>query len=79
MTVMLVVTMMMVLPVILIVLVFGVRCGRLQTESRRTKQHGGRIECTLEVEKGAEFRVVLPAVELKLVAPEFAEVSLDAA
>jgi len=39
--VMLVVTMMMVLPVILIVLVFGVRCGRLQSESRRTKQHDG--------------------------------------
>jgi len=36
-----VVTVMMVLPVILIVLVFGVRCGRLQTESRRTKQHDG--------------------------------------
>ncbi|HEX5603537.1 MAG TPA: ATP-binding protein, partial [Pyrinomonadaceae bacterium] len=42
-------------------------------------EHGGRIECTLEVEKGAEFRVVLPAVEFKSVAPEFAEVSLDAA
>jgi len=42
-------------------------------------EHGGRIECTLEVEKGAEFRVVLPAVEVKSVAPEFAEVRLDAA
>ena len=42
-------------------------------------EHGGRIECTLEVEKGAEFRVVLPAVEIKAVVPEFAEVSLDAA
>ena len=42
-------------------------------------EHGGRIECTFEVEKGAEFRVVLPAVEVKAVAPEFAEVSLDAA
>jgi two-component system, NtrC family, sensor kinase len=42
-------------------------------------EHGGRIECTLEVEKGAEFRVVLPAVEVKSVAPEYAEVSLDAA
>jgi len=41
MTVMLVVTMMMVLPVILIVLVFRIRRGRLQTESRRTKQHDG--------------------------------------
>jgi uncharacterized membrane protein len=36
MPVMAVVTM-MVLPVILIVLVFGIRRGRLQTESRRTK------------------------------------------
>jgi hypothetical protein len=36
MTVMAVVTMMM-LPVILIVPVFGIRCGRLQTEGRRTK------------------------------------------
>ena len=41
MPVMLVVTMMMVLPVILIVLVFGARCARLHTESRRTKQHDG--------------------------------------
>jgi hypothetical protein len=40
-TVMLVVTMMMMLPVILIVPVFGIRCGRLQTEGRRTKQHDG--------------------------------------
>jgi signal transduction histidine kinase len=42
-------------------------------------EHGGRIECTMEVEKGAEFRVVLPAVEVKSVATEFAEVSFDAA
>ena len=42
-------------------------------------EHGGRIDCTMEVEKGAEFRVVLPAVEVKSVMPEFAEVSLDAA
>ena len=41
MTVMLVVTMMMLLPVILVVLVFRVRCGRLQPESRRAKQHDG--------------------------------------
>jgi hypothetical protein len=34
----------------------------------------------LEVERGAEFRVVLPVVELKSVAAaEFVEVSLDAA
>jgi signal transduction histidine kinase len=43
-------------------------------------EHGGRIDCVLEVEKGAEFRVVLPVVELKAVtAAEFVEVSLDAA
>ena len=43
-------------------------------------EHGGRIDCTLEVERGAEFRVVLPVVELKIVtAPEFAEVRVDAA
>lgn len=42
-------------------------------------EHGGRIDCTMEVERGAEFRVVLPAVEVKSVMPEFAEVSLDAA
>ncbi len=41
-------------------------------------EHGGRIDC-MEVERGAEFRVVLPAVEVKTVAPELAEVSLDAA
>jgi len=40
MTVMPVVTMMM-LPVILIVLLFRIRRTRLQTESRRTKQHDG--------------------------------------
>jgi signal transduction histidine kinase len=42
-------------------------------------EHGGRIDCMLEVQKGAEFRVVLPVVEPKTVAPEFAEVSFDAA
>ena len=43
-------------------------------------EHGGRIDCVLEVERGAEFRVVLPVVELKSVAvAEFVEVSLDAA
>jgi hypothetical protein len=41
MTMMAVVTTMVVLPIILIVLVFGIRRGRLQTESRRTKQHDG--------------------------------------
>lgn len=43
-------------------------------------EHSGRIDCVLEVEKGAEFRVLLPVVESKAVlAPEFAEVKLDAA
>jgi signal transduction histidine kinase len=43
-------------------------------------EHSGRIDCVMEVEKGAEFRVVLPVVEPRIVtAPEFAEVSLDAA
>ncbi len=42
-------------------------------------EHGGKIEC-VEVEKGAEFRLVLPVAEARLVAPaEFAEVSLDVA
>jgi len=42
-------------------------------------EHGGSIHCVMEVENGAEFRVVLPVVEAKSAAPEFAEVSLDAA
>jgi signal transduction histidine kinase len=42
-------------------------------------EHGGRIDCIMEVEKGAEFRVVLPVVQPESVAPEFTEVSLDAA
>jgi len=33
----------------------------------------------MEVEKGAEFRVVLPVVEVKYGAPGLTEVSLDAA
>ncbi|HET6972865.1 MAG TPA: ATP-binding protein [Pyrinomonadaceae bacterium] len=41
-------------------------------------EHGGKIEY-VEVENGAEFRVVLPIVEAKSVAAEFVEVSLDAA
>jgi nitrogen-specific signal transduction histidine kinase len=41
-------------------------------------EHGGRIEC-VEVEKGAEFRVVLPVAEAKSMTAGFAEVSLDAA
>jgi signal transduction histidine kinase len=42
-------------------------------------EHGGRIDCMFEVEKGAEFRVLLPVFESKSFAQEFAEVSLDAA
>jgi len=42
-------------------------------------EHGGRIECITDVEKGAEFRVVLPVVQPESVAPEFTEVNLDAA
>jgi signal transduction histidine kinase len=42
-------------------------------------EHGGRIECVMEVETGAEFRLVLPVVEARSGLPEFAEVSFDAA
>jgi two-component system, NtrC family, sensor kinase len=41
-------------------------------------EHGGRIEC-LEVEKGAEFRVILPVVAAGSELPELTEVTLDAA
>jgi signal transduction histidine kinase len=42
-------------------------------------EHGGKIDC-VEIEKGAEFRVVLPVADAKSeTAAEFAEVSLDAA
>lgn len=41
-------------------------------------EHRGRIDC-LEVEKGAEFRVLLPVVAAKSEVPEFTEVRLDAA
>ena len=42
-------------------------------------EHGGKIDC-VEIEKGAEFRVVLPIADAKSVtAAEFAEVRLDAA
>jgi signal transduction histidine kinase len=37
--------------------------------------HGGEIDCVMEVQQGAEFRVVLPAVT----SPKSTEVSLDAA
>jgi two-component system, NtrC family, sensor kinase len=42
-------------------------------------EHGGRIECVMEVEQGAEFRVVLPVVEARAAIAGFAEVSADAA
>jgi len=42
-------------------------------------EHGGRIECITDVEKGAEFRVVLAVVQPESVASEFTEVNLDAA
>ena len=41
-------------------------------------EHGGTIDC-IDVEKGAEFQIMLPAVEAKLRVREFAEVSVDAA
>jgi signal transduction histidine kinase len=42
-------------------------------------EHGGKIDC-VEIEKGAEFRVLLPIADAKSVtAAEFAEVRLDAA
>ena len=41
-------------------------------------EHGGKIE-SVEVEIGAAFRVVLPVVDAKFVAPGFAEVRFDAA
>jgi signal transduction histidine kinase len=42
-------------------------------------EHGGKIDCVMEVEQGAEFRVVLPVVEARSATPEFAKVSFDAA
>jgi signal transduction histidine kinase len=41
-------------------------------------EHGGKIGC-VEVENGAEFRVVLPVADAKPVSVEFAEVSVNAA
>jgi signal transduction histidine kinase len=41
-------------------------------------EHGGQIECVTEVRKGAEFRVMLPAIAM-MAASEFTGVSLDAA
>ncbi len=42
-------------------------------------EHGGRIDCVMQVEKGAEFRVVLPVIQPKSEVMGFTEVSLDAA
>jgi two-component system NtrC family sensor kinase len=42
-------------------------------------EHGGKIECRTEVAKGAEFRVVLPAVEQTSNVSNDPEVSVDAA
>ena len=42
-------------------------------------EHGGKIECIMEVETGAEFRIVLPVVQREADTAEFTEVTLDAA
>jgi len=42
-------------------------------------EHGGQIDCVTEVERGAEFRVVLPAMQPEFIAAEFTEVRLDVA
>jgi signal transduction histidine kinase len=42
-------------------------------------EHGGEIECVTQVEHGAEFRVLLPAVVSLLTVSEFNKVSLDVA
>ena len=42
-------------------------------------EHGGEIECVTDVERGAEFRVVLPAVASVVAVSEFSEVSFDVA
>jgi signal transduction histidine kinase len=42
-------------------------------------EHGGEIDCVPDVERGAEFRVVLPVIKAMSETPEAAEVSLDAA
>ena len=42
-------------------------------------EHGGQIECVAEVSKGAEFRVVLPALEAVSAIPELVGARLDAA
>ena len=42
-------------------------------------EHGGKIDCVMEVENGAEFRIVLPVVQPEPAVMKFTEVSLDAA
>jgi signal transduction histidine kinase len=42
-------------------------------------EHGGEIECVTDVEGGAEFRVVLPAVTSVFTVSEFNEVTFDVA
>lgn len=42
-------------------------------------EHGGEIECVADVERGAEFRVVLPVVVSSITVPEMNEVSFDVA
>ena len=42
-------------------------------------EHGGQIECVAEVSKGAEFRVVLRALEAVSAIPELVGARLDAA
>jgi two-component system NtrC family sensor kinase len=42
-------------------------------------EHGGEIDCIAEVERGAEFRVVLPAVAPLVAVSQFNEVSFDVA
>jgi signal transduction histidine kinase len=42
-------------------------------------EHGGEIECVANVARGAEFRVVLPAITSLFAVPDFKEVSFDVA
>ena len=42
-------------------------------------EHGGEIECVTDVERGAEFRVVLPAITSLFAVPKLSEVSFDVA
>jgi signal transduction histidine kinase len=42
-------------------------------------EHGGQIECVADVQKGAEFRVVLPAAHPATTASQDTEVRIDVA